>query len=270
MAVRFLCFPAYTHPLSVNSRRGKLPPHLQCRTISDPLHRRRSPDCCSRVCSNPWLRWDRRSGSPLLGLACLCSCSHLRKLAKKVLNNNLKNKKGSKTTVNPSTISNHTFSPVPQFDLTAQKRSSNAASADVSDCRRRRSALVTTFSLSTRPHNLQHCKSLLTFCDGARSTGLGQAVALTHWTAETHVHKPLSGGREGSSSRQHHPHPSSQEFLHFPEQQAAERDCRVFRFQAKQRNSWKLREGASWLLTHCRGVRHSLSWSALVYSCSPT
>lgn len=163
-------------------------------------------------------------------------------------------------------ISNHTFSPVPEFDLTAEKRSSNTASADVRDCRRRRPVLMTTFSFSTRLP-AQHRKSLLTLCDGARSTGLGEAVALTHWTAETHIHKPLSGGGQGSSSRQHHPHPSPQEFLHFPEQQAAKRDRRVFRLQAKQRNLWK---GALWLLTHCRGVRHSLSWSALVYSCSPT
>lgn len=80
-AVRSPHFPACTHPRFVNSRRGKLPPRLQCRTISDPLRRQRSPGCCLRVCSNPWLHWDRRSGSPPLGLACRCSCSPLRKIS---------------------------------------------------------------------------------------------------------------------------------------------------------------------------------------------
>lgn len=61
----------------------------------------------------------------------------------------------------------------------------------------------------------------LTLCDGARSAGFREAVALAHWTTEADVHKSLGGGGQGGSSRQHHPHPSPQQFLHFPEQQAA-------------------------------------------------
>lgn len=67
-----------------------------------------------------------------------------------------------------------------------------------------------------------HFRSLLTFSYGACSTGLGEAVALTDWTAEAHVHESLGCFRKRGTSRQHQPHPPPQQFLHLPEQQAAQ------------------------------------------------
>lgn len=77
-------------------------------------------------------------------------------------------------------------------------------------------------------HYFGHSKCYLTLCDSACSTGLSEAVALAHWTAKTHIHKSLSGRGQGGSSRQHHPHSPTQQFLYFPEQQAAKRDHAVF------------------------------------------
>lgn len=138
-------------------------------------------------------------------------------------------------------IFSHTFNPVPESDLTAQKRSSSTASTDVCDCGRH-NILITELIVLIVSNSLPtlHFKSLLTLCNGACSTGLSEAVALTHWTAETYIHKSLSCCGQGGTSRQHHPHPSSQQFLHFPEQQAATTGCGLVWFSVKQHNSERL------------------------------
>lgn len=66
----------------------------------------------------------------------------------------------------------------------------------------------------------------LTLSDGARPTGLREAVALADRAAEAHVHESLGRFRKWGASGQHQPHPSPQESLHLPEQQTAERTSR--------------------------------------------
>lgn len=114
-----------------------------------------------------------------------------------------------------------TFSPVPESDLTANERSSNSAGAVVCNCSGTqqlydRCSLPSSQSPSGQP--------VLTLCDGARPTGLSEAIALAHGTTETNVHEPLCGRGQRRSSRQHYPHVASQQLLHLAEQQAAKTD----------------------------------------------
>lgn len=50
---------------------------------------------------------------------------------------------------------------------------------------------------------------MLTLANGSSSTGLRQAVSLTHWAAETHIHETLRGCWEWRSTWKQHPCPSS-------------------------------------------------------------
>lgn len=116
-----------------------------------------------------------------------------------------------------------------------------------------------------------HFRSLLTFSYGACSTGLGEAVALTDWTAEAHVHESLGCFRKRGTSGQHQPHPPPQQFLHLPEQQAAQTEWAIAWFWSwGKKTHYKLtRKSHKWVLTHCTEVHHSLSGSAPACNCSP-
>lgn len=118
-------------------------------------------------------------------------------------------------------FSSHTFSPVSKSDLAANEGRSNTAGADVFNCiiiKIHLNDILSSSHLHSYSLSAQFC---LTLCDGACSTGFSEAIALAHRTTETHIHESLSGWWQGGSSRQHHPHASSQEFLHFLKQQPA-------------------------------------------------
>lgn len=59
---------------------------------------------------------------------------------------------------------------------------------------------------------------LLAFGYSACSTGLSKTVSLTNRTAETDVHEALSGGRQRSSSGEHHTHIPTQQRSDFLKQ----------------------------------------------------
>lgn len=87
---------------------------------------------------------------------------------------------------------------------------------------------------------VQHFRPLLTFRYGACSTGLGEAIALTDWTTEAHVHESLSCFRKRGTSRQHQPHPPTQQFLHLPEEQAAQTEiCLILKLLKKKKKHHK-------------------------------
>lgn len=60
------------------------------------------------------------------------------------------------------------------------------------------SLFISAFILYTCLSHSTHYR--LTLCDGACSTGFGEAIALAHGTTETYIHKSLSGWRQWSSS----------------------------------------------------------------------
>ena len=152
-----------------------------------------------------------------------------------------------------------TFRPVPESDLTADERRSHSTGADVcnytikkktqtywvtvttlhqpvldsqlkgsgfkSQCAPTPSCSLITLSLWIRAYSgSPKRRCLLTFCDGSCSAGLGEAVALSHWTAETHVHEALSDRGQGGAARQHHPHAPAEQSAHLLEQQPAKTD----------------------------------------------
>lgn len=72
----------------------------------------------------------------------------------------------------------------------------------------------------------------LTLADSPGSAGLGEAVALSHRTAETDVHEPLSGCGQRSSTRQQHTHVTAQQRADLVEDQPT--DTRVSDIRNRQ------------------------------------